>query len=793
MTNCNLCGLPTPTPPIQTNGHEFCCHGCSAVYSSFGKKIFDSKKTLPTPKQATTQPTGSEAFLRIEGMHCSSCEILIQHSAEKLDGILAVSTSYATSTAKVIYDPDLIDKAKLPEALSLSGYRAHFHSDKLSTKNDDISLLWFVLSVGLAGMVMMLNLAFFYPVDLGLVTLQELQPVSWLAFNAVPKVMFVLTTILIFVVGFPILRGAWIGLRTHMLNMDNLLAIAILAAYGFSFGQLLSGKLNFYFDVAAVIVAVVTVGRYYEREAKKNATRELSKIIETWAPSTRVIRNGELVTLGADEIQPGDLLLIRENEHIPVDGTIVSGESAVDESLMTGEPFPVIRVSGDSVLGGTHVVEGNLKIEVGSTVESQLKNLASILWSVQSSTPGTFGVADRIASIFVPLVLVLAALVSGWMLWIGLQPSSALLAGLTTLIVSCPCTFGLAVPLTTANAISTALRHGIIISSADIFEKSAAFETVALDKTGTLTLGEMGVEKVVGVKEVAEYAAAVERFSSHPIAEAIAKLASNKTGVDFLVHPGKGAEASVDGLRVAVGSKSLFALLSWEVDDQVKPTLSKLSNASGVVSYVGWNGSIYGAIITSDQRRPEWEQVVTRLQENKRVVLLTGAEHPDGYEDQVDDFHAGVPPEAKAVVVRQLKTSASVVMIGDGNNDAPALAEADLGIAFGVPTSLAAEAADVIIPGDRLDRIFIAFELIETTRKRIRQNIGWAFLYNAFAIPLALTGQLNPLFAALAMATSSFLVVWNSSRALTKANSDFLQIEELKINPKVFSRLGSAS
>ena len=781
--SCELCGLASPIPPILTNGHEFCCHGCSAVFSSFGKGILDVNKPVPAPKQTPPQLTGSEAFLRIEGMHCSSCEILIQHSAEKLEGILSVTTSYATSTAKVIYDPEIIDKSKLPEALSLSGYRAHFHADKLSENNEDLSLLWFVLSVGLAGMVMMLNLAFFYPVDLGLVSLEELEPVSWLAFNAVPKVMLLLTTIIIFLVGFPILRGAWIGLRTGILNMDNLLAIAILAAYGYSVGQIMSGKLNLYFDVSAVIVAVVTVGRYFEREAKKNATRELSSIIESWAPSTRVVRNGEILTLTPDEIQSGDLLIIRENEHIPVDGTIISGEGAVDESLMTGEPFPVIRKNGDAVLGGTFIIEGKLEIEVGQKVESQMKNLSRILWSVQSSTHGALGIADRIARLFVPLVLSIAVVVTGWMLWTGVQPSTALLAGLATLIVSCPCTFGLAVPLTTANAISSALRNGIIFSSADIFEKPPKFDTVAVDKTGTLTTAQMGVESVFGDDELIEYAAAVERFSSHPIAEAIAKLDSHRTADDFIVHPGKGAEATVDGRRVAVGSKSLFALLNWKVDAQFELPLSNLNCAEEVISYVGWDGSIYGAIKTRDQRRPEWEEFINRLRQDKHVVLLSGAEHQSGYEDQVDELYVGVPPEAKAAVIRQFKSTGTVVMIGDGNNDAPALAEADLGIAFGVPTSLAAEAADVVIPRGSLSRVFIAFDLIETTRRRIRQNIGWAFLNNAVAIPLALTGLLTPLFAALAMATSSFLVVWNSSREIASPVPDAIPVDSLNKKP----------
>jgi Cu2+-exporting ATPase len=443
---------------------------------------------------------------------------------------------------------------------------------------------------------------------------------------------------------------------------------------------------------------------------------------------------------------------------------------------MTGEPFPVIRECGQKALGGSIVVEGNLEIEVGKKIESQMDNLAHILWSVQSSSSGTLGIADRIAKIFVPIVLSLATLVTGWMLFIGTQPGYALLAGLATLIVSCPCTFGIAVPLTTANAISTALSQGIIFSGADIFEKTPIFDTVAIDKTGILSTGKMSIKKIIGEPEIAEYAAAVERLSSHPIARAIATLDTKRHATDIIIHPGKGAEATVDGREVAVGSKSLFSKFGWEVPDSIKTLIKIEKNNESVISYVGWEGSVVGAIVTSDQCRPEWEKVVDQLRKDKRVVLLTGAENPSGYEIRADECFVGVPPEAKAAVVRQLKYNGPVVMIGDGNNDAPALAEADLGIAFGVPTSLAADAADVVIPGNRLDRIFTAFALIETTRRRIRQNIGWALLYNAIAIPLALSGQLNPLFAALAMASSSFLVVWNSSRSIGKSNSAGYQL-----------------
>ncbi len=761
---CALCGAPTPAPPVMDGGRGFCCHGCSTVFRTFGSAIL-AAAARPAANAASPPPQGAEAFLRIEGMHCSSCEILIERCAAGIEGIHSVSSSYATSTARIVYDPGRIREADLPRAIGRAGYRASLRTGgPVADSDDSRSLLRVITGAALAATVMMLYLAFFYPTHLGLVAPGDLEPVGWLAFTAAPRAMLVLTTLLVFLVGAPILRGAWIGFRARVLNMDNLLAIAILAAYGYSAARLFTGSLDLYFDVAAVIVAVVTTGRYFEQGAKADATRELARLTEAWAPAARTRRDGGLRSLPLGELRPGDRVLIRAGEPVPVDGRVVLGQGAVDESLMTGEPFPAARGPGEAVLGGTRLVEGGLEIEVGAAVSSQVENLARVLWSVQGSTAGVRGFADRIARVFVPAVLALAALVSGWLLLEGAQPGAALLAGLATLIVSCPCTFGLAVPLTTATAVGAALRHGILVTSADTFAKPPRFDIFALDKTGTLSTGRMSVVEVLGPPVVAARAAAVERLSSHPIAAAIAGLDASLAATDLRLHPGKGAEASVEGRRVVVGGRALYATLGWEIPARLAAAAAARLPGEGVISYVGWEGRARGAIVTRDRQRPEWEAVIDRLRENGRVILLTGAEHPSGYEERADAFHAGIPPEAKAAVIRQLRAEGRVVMVGDGSNDAPALAAADLGIAFGTPTPLAAEAADIVIPGDRLERVFTAFELIRTTRRRVRQNIGWALLYNAVAIPLAVTGVLNPLFAALAMATSSLLVVWNSSR-----------------------------
>lgn len=730
------------------------------VYRHFGQIILPDPTT--ETRETPAEPEGEVAYLRIDGMHCSSCEILIERLASKIDGIASAKTSYATASAKIIYDPDRINEADLPELISSTGYRARFSGDEAPAYDYSMPMLRLITAESLAATVMMIYLAFYYPVHLGIVDMAELEPVRWLVHSAAPVALFILTSIMIFYVAIPIFRGAWVGFRTGILNMDNLLAIAILSAYGFSIGQLYLGTLELYFDVAATIIAVVTIGRYFERDAKEKATGALAEIMDSWTPLARVNRDGILQKVAINELYPAEQIIVHQGELIPADGIIVEGQCAVDESLMTGEPFPVTRAGGDRVLGGTRNVEGSLVIEVGHVVESQLDNLARVLWNAQSTNVGVLNLGDRVARFFVPIVLFLALAVGLWFYATGASAGTALLASLATLIVSCPCTFGLAIPLTTAVGVNVALRNGIIIASGDAFEKARHIDTIAIDKTGILSTANMSVSHVAGPPEVLKYAAAVERLSPHPIAEAIARMDSSCEAQDIEIHPGKGAVAQVEKHRVAVGSKSLFTMLGWELPAHLVAT----DSLQAVHSYVGWDGEIFGVITTQDQPRPDWEQTVDRLRKQARTVLLTGAESAGDFAGKFDDIFCGIPPEGKAAVIRQLKSQGVVVMIGDGSNDAPSLAEADLGIAFGAPTALAADAADVIIPGDRLDHIFTTFEILQSIRRRIRQNLGWALWYNAIAIPIAVSGLLNPLFAALAMSSSSLLVIWNSSRRL---------------------------
>lgn len=759
---CKLCGLPLPKPPVTDSGHDFCCIGCREVYRVFGEEAFIAEKV--SPRETVPAAEGREAFLWIDGMHCASCEFLIAKLALKIPGVHAAASSYATATARIGYDPARLQEAELPRLLSRHGYRARLRGEPAPESEEGIDLLRLVTGVTAASLAMMLTFLFIYPVHGGWLTMDDYGEMRWLAFGAVPYFLCFLTTVLVFFVGWPILRGAWTGLRAGMPNMDMLLALSILPSYGYSVIQLLNHSIDLYFEVAGTLVMIITIGRYLERSTRLRATAALKSILQAWAPRACVLRGGQYLDCSLDEVRPHDRVFVRQGETVPVDGSIVSGRGAVDESLMTGEPFPVARGEGERVLGGSRLLEGNLEIETGPQVESRMANLARILWNTQSASTGLQARVDRLARFFVPTVLVLAALVTAAFLLFGASAEQALLAALATLIVSCPCTFGLAIPLTTAAAIATALRRGIIVTGANLFEKSPRVDVVALDKTGTLSSGEMAVVEVIGSAELAARAAAVERHSPHPVARAIARLDAGRSAGEVELHPGRGAAATVGGKRVAVGSRTLFAALGWTIPEWLASRAEQGRHGESVVSYVGWDGTAEGTILTRDRSRPAWDRVVETLRRHCRIVLLTGAENPEGYRQHVDEVHAGVPPEAKAAVIRRLKAQGRVAMIGDGSNDAPALAEADLGIAFGAPTALAAEAADIVIPGKRLERVLEAFLLIDNTRRRIRQNLGWALAYNAIAIPLAAIGMLSPLVAAVAMSASSLFVVANAAR-----------------------------
>ena len=795
---CDLCGLPTPSPVTATGvDGVFCCRGCLEVHRALGGRPGDlgtdgdaSAVDAGGRSDDTDLPDGTEsAFFAVDGMHCTTCEVFVERRAAGIDGVHGAAASYATDTLRVAYDPDVVDREELAERLSGYGYVARARDDGRPTGEDGNALARFLVGGGLFGMMVMVWYALFlYPTYFGYEPFVDLGGYDGLYVFAN---VWLMTSFVLFYTGLPILRGAYVSLRAGLPNTDLLVALAATSAYAYSTLAMLVGRTDLYFDVTVAIVLVVTAGAYYERRVKRRAVGLLADLSERRVDEARLADCGRVVPL--ESVSSGDRLLVRPGERMPLDGEVREGTAAVDESLVTGESRPVRKRPGDPVLGGTVVADAALVVEVGEGAESTIDRLVELLWSIQSTTPGVQRFADRLATVFVPLVLVLAVVVTGWSLWTGAASTTALLLGLTVLIVSCPCALGLATPLAIASGVREAAERGIVITSSSVFEDAPGVDVVVLDKTGTVTEGSMSVVAVHADRPeaVVDRAAAVESLSDHPIAEAIVDYARSIPGdgggrpvaaddplsdgggieraeVDGFDRNVRGVSASVDGETVVVGHPDLLEDRGLVIDPWIRSRVDEARGRGDVPVAVGWGGRVEGVVVVSDTPREGWEAAVGTLSRDREVVLLTGDEGGavERFRDHVDEVFAGVPPEAKARTVRGLRTRGVVAMVGDGSNDAPALAAADIGIALGSATELATDAADAVVVSDDLRSIAETFAIADRTGARIRQNLAWAFVYNAIAIPLALGGALNPFLAAVAMATSSTLVVANSSRTL---------------------------
>lgn len=801
MSACTLCELPTPDPPITDEAvdGEFCCRGCLEVARSVGS-VADadpdaaSEELRPDTDPADLPDGYDEQYLHVDGMHCATCEAFLESTAVDNDGVGAATASYATDTLKLHYDPDAVEGDRLPELVSGYGYDA---TERALTDDTpmagDVAVVKFLIGGGFFGMMtMMWYVLFIYPTYFGFEPLIDLGGFDGLYLFAQ---LWLLASIVLFYTGYPILRGAYVSLKAGEPNMDLLVAVAALGSYGYSTLALGLGRTDLYFDVTVAIILVVTFGNYYETRIKRRASDLLSELT---AIQVDEARRPDGTTVPVAEVQPGDELLVRPGDRIPVDGTVVDGVAAVDEALVTGESIPRTKRPGDFVRGGTVVTDQPLTIEAGEDADSTLDRLVELLWDIQSSSPGVQRFADKLATIFVPLVLTIGAVATVGLIATGTPPTAALLTGLTVIIVSCPCALGLATPLAVARGIRTAANHGLVVASDTVFERPIDLDVIALDKTGTLTTGEMEVTETVAddPEAVLSAAATLERAAAHPVADAIVAAAAPDTSAASQSSDGaspstmtdggvatagwadssietvdtlaRGVRGEVDGADTLVGHRSLFGDDEWHDPEDYLAAADRIAESGAVAVVVGWDETIQGVIAVGDEPKADWEGVVSELAaDDREIVVLSGdneaATQAFGEHPAVDQVFAGVPPEAKAATVRELRSKGRVAMIGDGSNDAPALATADLGIALATGTKLATDAGDVIVADGTLEAVPSLLTIIEKTNSRITQNLGWALCYNAVAIPLAVAGLLNPLLAAVAMGTSSLLVVVNST------------------------------
>ncbi|MFC7186178.1 heavy metal translocating P-type ATPase [Halorubrum yunnanense] len=843
--DCTLCELPTDgVDVVDDEGNEFCCPGCRDVYGALGDVDVDADAVRERRHageegddsgDATDDvPAGHEAtFLEVDGMHCATCEAFIETVATRTEGVSAASASYVTDTVRIDHDPDGVSTDDLSEAVSGLGYSAYPRDDAFARRQADNMATARLAAGVMVGMAVMLQyIVIIYPTYFAFPfyderTLEYLnQAMSSSSGTYFFIVIGVLTTIILLFTGKPILRGAYVSAKTRSPNMDLLVAIAAVSAYVYStLAVIFVESPSIYYDVTVAIIVIVTVGNSYEDSVKKRATELLSDLTAVQVDSARrlvggedddgdgAVAAGETEEVAIDALSPGDRLLVRAGERVPVDGDVVAGDAAVDESVVTGESMPVRKTPGDEVVGGSVVADGSLTVAVGPDASSSLDRVAELVWDLQSGNHGVQKLADRLATVFVPVVLAVAVVAAAANLALGNGVTEAMLVGLTVLIVSCPCALGLATPLAVAAGIRDALERSIVIFDDTVFERVRDATTVVFDKTGTLTTGEMEVVSADVDDDLLRLAAALEERSAHPVGRAISAARASASEApgdtdgspapaavadggttesaspagepgataggdpgealaveDFESHA-RGVSGVVAGVEVVVGHPALFDERGWTVPDAIREAVAEARDVGRVPVAVGRDGAAEGVVVVGDELREGWAETVTALDDSGvDVVVLTGdderaatvfSEH-----DAVASVFAGVPPEGKAETIERLKASGLTVMVGDGTNDAPALAAADLGIALGGGTAMAADAADVAIVDDDLGSVATVFELSRAAGRRVKGNIGWAFLYNAAAIPLAVTGLLNPLFAAVAMGASSLLVVTNSSRAL---------------------------
>ena len=718
--------------------------------------------------RTSTSREGNESELRLDfdvaGMTCAACARRVEKTLTEHPGVTKAGVNFALERASVEVD-DAARSSELIVAVRGAGYdlEPRDHERPEASGADEVedrtrsACNRFLASLALS---------------LPAVILAMLLPMS----ERVRWVQLLLITPVQFWTAAPFLKGAWANARHRAANMDTLVALGTLSAYLYSLYALLAGE-HLYFEIIGVLITFLLLGKYLEHRSRSRASQAISALMEMGAKHARVIRSGIEDTVPVDDVVPGDLMKVRPGEQIPTDGVLREGETAIDESMLTGESVPVDKKPGARVYGATINSWGSIVVEasaVGS--ETALAQIARLVAEAQVRKAPIERVVDRVASIFVPVVLVVAAVTfAGWLISGGTL-ESAVISSVAVLIIACPCAMGLATPAAVMVGTGRGAQLGILIKGGDVLEGSGRLDLVVLDKTGTLTKGEMELAEIVSgpgatASEVLHLAASVEASSEHPIACAIVRGACAR-GVelspveDFRSTTGARAVGRVGGELIGVGRRSASGNGAAELTEAAE----RLESSGTTAVWVERDGRPVGVLAVSDTLRKGAAEAVSRLHDlGLETVLLSGDNHVAaeavGVELGIGRVVGDVRPDDKVKEVRRLQAGgARVAMAGDGINDAPALAQADLGIALGSGTDVAIEASDLTLVGGDPRLIAAAIDLSRKTMRTIKQNLFWAFGYNVAAIPLAAFGLLDPAIAGIAMAFSSVSVVMNALR-----------------------------
>ncbi|EPR26328.1 MULTISPECIES: heavy metal translocating P-type ATPase [Geobacillus] len=717
--------------------------------------------------------------LDIEGMTCAACATRIEKGLNRMEGVTSAAVNLATNSAVVEYKEGVTSVEDILEKIKKLGYKGQIRNeeqDDAGRKEERLKQKQRQLAISIIlSLPLLYTMLAHMPFDMGL-------PMPQLLMN--PWFQLLFATPVQFYIGGPFYVGAYRALRNKSANMDVLVALGTSAAYVYSLYEALRTLGNpqymprLYFETSAVLITLVLVGKYVEALAKGRTTEAISKLVSLQAKEATVIRNGEEMKVPLEEVVIGDTILVKPGEKIPVDGTVISGASSVDESMITGESIPVDKKEGDYVIGATMNTNGVLTIraeKVGK--DTALANIIKIVEEAQGSKAPIQRMADVISGIFVPIVVGIA--VVAFMIWYFFAApgdlAKALEAAIAVLVIACPCALGLATPTSIMVGTGKGAEQGILFKGGEYLERTHQINAVLLDKTGTVTKGKPEVTDVLAFREdMLDYAVSAESASEHPLAHAIVEYGkkqaiSLKPLEHFSAITGHGIEAVIDGKSILIGTRKLMKERSVAISVH-EDKMVELEKQGKTVMLVAIDGQLAGIIAVADTvKESSKEAIQTLKQMGIDVYMATGDNQRTAEaianEVGIEHVYAEVLPENKANIVEELqKQGKRVAMVGDGINDAPALAKADIGMAIGTGADVAIETADVTLVGGDLRHIPKAIELSRQTMKNIRQNLFWALFYNTIGIPVAAFGLLEPWIAGAAMAFSSVSVVANALR-----------------------------
>jgi len=834
---CDLCGLGCGKRPLQQHVGDadrfFCCLGCMNVYLILwesgairaGQDIRQTElfqrslrlglisnrasKDVKSDLAGDVAVASEEVLLHVTGMWCTSCAWLIEHALAAVPGVARAEASFASDLVKVQYDPRTVPRERIFSRINSLGYQAQEFANNTDTADAERRDL--LIRTGLAAFLWVNIMSFSLVLYAG-----YFEQISGSVRRGLPFLLMVLATPVVFYCGQPVLRLAWRGLRNRTIRMEALLALGILAAYGYSVVQTFRGEIHLYFDTATVIVTLVLAGKLIEHGAKENVSRWIHTLHRMAPNKIRLLANGCERFVSVDALEPGEIFVVKAGERIPADGLIVGGESHADESLLTGESLPVRKRPGDNVAAGSVNLDGVLSVQATKAAsDSTLSRIIALVEHALSSRSELERAVDRASRTFVPCIVLIAVL-TFFFTWTitaaGL--SQSLMRAITVLVIACPCALGMATPLAISAALGAVSRQGILVRDSRVLETLRKVDTVLLDKTGTVTEGKFSLLELVLCQEKSQGAcaqtilagaaladsrspsetrvfsevrsaeadrealfllASLEQYSEHPLGIAVAECARQRgtkicDAASLEIHKGRGITGVVARKQVFAGNRRLARELGIEIDETFEQQAREWEAEGRTVSFVGWDGDLRALAAFGDKLKPEAIALVAELQRRGVEVRLVSGDAQATTKWTAsclgtNSYEAEVLPEEKAEAVRRLQERGAVVaMVGDGINDAPALAQADLGVAMGSGTDVAMKAAAVVLMNGSLRKTLDVFDLSQKTMRVVRQNLFWAFFYNTLGITLAVAGILNPIMAASAMLLSSLSVVGNSMR-----------------------------